>query len=329
MLTSIALAATLLSQTAAVTVAKVQTFPTIKAISFAAPNTGTRFAVADYSNTVRIMDAATKATVFTMKGHPQPVYAMCYNPSGTNLVTGDESARIYVWDAKTGKKLREFARTAQTHQRGIQAITFSTDGKTMISTGKDDTIIVWDYATGKPKTRIQGNGVVFGSATFVGPLLYAATLTEGIHVRKTAGFALTKRLEGHGGQGVSEIVANRAGTRLISAGRDSKVGVWDPVSGKKLGSMVGHEDSVQHIAFAPNGRVCASSANDRKVILWNVLTMQKVALVDQQCAVGSPMVFTGDGRYLLTVNVSDDLQLNSVSPAQAPSTARPVRGRRG
>lgn len=310
-------------------VTRVKTIDHIKTIAVKGAPTGSKFAVSDYSSVVRVMDAKTGSTVFTLSGHPQPAFGLAFTPNGQQLVTGDESGRIWVWDLKNGKKVREFPRTAQTHARGIQALSFSTDGKTMYSTGKDDVVIVWDFATAKPKLRVQGNGVVFSSANMApGSQMVVGTLTEGLHFRKAPAYGLSAKKDGHGGQGVSDLALNPAGTRAVTAGRDSKVTVWDVAKQTKLGSMVGHLDSVQRVAMAPNGRLAASSANDRMVIVWNTQTYKSVAKLENQCAVGSPLAFTGDGRYLITVNVNDGLQINSVNPPAAAVATKPAPRRR-
>lgn len=330
MMTTLLLAGTLTLQAPTTTVSRVKTFDSIKTIAVAAAPTGARFAASDYSSVVRIMDAAAGKTVLTLTGHPQPVFGLAFNPAGTELVTGDESARIYVWNAKTGKKVREFQRTAQTHARGIQSIVFSADGKSLITTGKDDTVIVWDYATAKPKTKIAGNGVVFSSARPVGKssTMIVGTLTEGLHVRKGATFALSTRLNGHGGQGISGVAVNSLGTRAVTAGRDMNVAVWDLVGMKRIGTLKGQQDSVQHVAIAPNSKLAASSANDRNVIVWDLVSFKPVARLEQQCAVGSPLAFTADGKYLISVNVADALQINLVAPPAKPSIVVPARRRR-
>jgi WD40 repeat protein len=72
----------------------------------------------------------------------------------------------------------------------------------------------------------------------------------------------------------------------------------------------------------------ASSSNDRNVVLWSVKTMKKVGLIGDQSAVGSPITFTGDGKFLITTNINDSLQINSISPSQGVPTKAPVKRRR-
>ncbi len=323
------IAASLLSQTPAITVARVQTFEPIKSVAVVGAPSSPMFAVAEESGKVRIMNAATQKTVHQLVGHPQACYGLAFTPNGQQLVTGDETARLFVWDVKTGKKLREFPRGTMSHGRGIQAISFSKDGKTMVSTGKDDVVILWDYATAKPKQRIPGYGVVFAGATYMGSGMVIGTLTQGVHFRKPVSMEVDVKRDPTNGQGINDLAISSLGTRFVTAGRDNAVGVWDPAKKSLIRNLKGHTDWVQKVAIAPNGRVAASSANDRMVLVWNLVSMQQIGALAQQSAIGAPIAFTGDGKFLISATVNDGLQINSVNPPQPSVTPKaPVRRRR-
>ena len=131
-----ALTTALILAPGAIQVQRVQVFDQIKFVAVAGAPTGSLFAVAQENGQVRLMNAATRSTVHQLVGHPQPAYGLAFTPNGQQLVTGDETSRIFVWDVRTGRKLREFPRGTMSHARGIQAISFSRDGRTMITTGK-------------------------------------------------------------------------------------------------------------------------------------------------------------------------------------------------
>lgn len=315
MTTGLALLATVaLGQAPSNALTRVQTYQGLKTIALRASPVGTRYAASQSDFSIRIMDAKTRTFSLTLTGHPQPAFALGWNNTGTQLVSGDESARIYVWDARTGKKIREFPRTSQTHQRGIASLSFSPDGRTLMSVGKDDSIIFWDYAAAKPLRKISGKGVVFTGGQFVDArTLVASTLTEGVHVITYPSLAATPRKSAHGGQGVQDIATNRAGTRTITAGRDGNISFWDTKKGTILRTNKAHQFWVQKVAMSPDGRFAASSSNDRMVKLWNARTFTEIAKIDQQLAVGSPLAFTSDGRFLMAVNVFEQLQVFQIN----------------
>ncbi len=310
MITSTLLCVAILGQNAGVT--KLQTIEPIKVVSLAGAPSSSRFAVGQENFAIRIMDAKLGKTIFTLTGHPQQPKALCFNPSGTMLVSGDETARIWVWDAKSGKKLREFPRNATTHTRGIQSITFSSDGKTLYTTAGDDVVIIWDFATAKIKSKVAGAGMIFASANMGISGLIVATQTKGVMRYNKSSFAPLGSLGGHSGLGVNDLATNAAGTLAITGGRDNKVTLWDCKTGKAFGTLGSHFDWVQRVAATAGGTLFASSSNDRAVQVYRRAGMKLAGKLLNQSAVGSPLAFTGDGKYLLTANDFESLQINGV-----------------
>ena len=306
------LTSALLGQSITVKTVRVQS--EFRILSLCAGATGSTFFASLEDKSIRLMDAANGNTRLVFSGHPQPVYALAVNPKGTIMASGDESARVWLWDLKKGAKLREFTRT-NAHTRGIISASFSADGKHLLPAGRDDFLVIWDVATGKPIKKIPGNGDnVAGGVYSPKGGFFCATLGKGVMVNRSGA---TKFWGGHSGRGVTDFAVDRKGTRGISGGNDQKVTFWDLASGKALATGGSHDDMVIKVAMAPNGAVGASSSVDREVFLWSAKG-QKIGRISDQSAIGSPLAFTADGKYLLTSNVSDSLQTNLISPAQAP-----------
>lgn len=331
MVISTVLALTALQQTSAspaIKVTRTRTLDNVKSISVAAAPTGSRIAVSSEDRVVRVMDLARGTTVWTLQGHPQPVYGLAFSPDGTLLATGDESARIWIWDLKTGKKLREFNRV-DAHSRGIQNLSFSSDGKRLLSTGRDDILLQWDVATGKRGARILGSGLNFYGAKFAptGGRIYTATLGKGAMWYAIANGKPIGNADGTHGQGVIDLDVSRDGTRLILAGRDNRGQIVDTKTGQRMGWLSGHQDWVVRAAFSPNARIAATASTDRSVRIWDVKQMRAIQTLEGQSAVGSTIAFSGDGRFLVTSNDLESLQIWSVTPPQSVPTA-PTRRRK-
>ncbi len=298
-----------------VTVTVFKSFSNLHATAIAASPASAMFAVATEDRQVRLIDTKTMNTTFQLVGHPQPVYGLAFSRDGRYVLTGDETARIWLWDAKTGKKIREFPRE-KGHTKGIQSFSFSADGLKFASVGKDDVIKVWSTAGGHPIATIEGKGANFyGLAFLPNGSIATGTLAEGMRLYSPT-YGLAAKLKIGGGQGANDVAVNKAGTIGLTAGRDGAVTVWDLKSREKLACMPGHSDWVTAVAVAPNGRVGASSSTDAKVVLWDLKSFKKLATIGNRAFVDSLVAFTSDGKYLLTTDAANTLQVYQVDPPQ-------------
>lgn len=327
--TSVFLTAALVGQASpSLSVKRLRTLAGLRIVQTAGAPTGSLMALGLENGRVRLIDAATGQTRRELAGHPQPCYGIAFSPDGKLVATGDDAARLWLWDAATGRKIREFPRE-KGHKRGIQSIRFSPDGRRIATVGKDDVIMIWNTSGGHPTKTVLGSGANFYGGGFLpnGSFL-TGTLKEGARLYSSS-FGLAGSWTLPGGQGANDLAFNRTGTLAYTAGRDGKVTIWNVAQRQRIGQVQAHDDWVISLSVAPSGNVLASSSNDRTVKLWNARTGGKLAQLDDMSVVGSPIAFSGSGRYMIAADISDQPAIFELSPAQpAPATRKPVRRRR-
>jgi len=313
----------------AITVTPGQQVPGLRPLAYAAAPTGSRVLVTLEDGSVRIFDAKSRQTVLNLAKHPNQAYAAAWSPDGLFVATGDESARIWIENARSGQKVREY----RTHTKGIEKLSFNIADNLLISTGKDDEIKVYDLEKPQPKEvqHVLGKGANFYGAVFNPKLPYTfatgVLTTGGGRTYDAQSGKLGSFLGGHDTQGALDLAYSPLGNRVATAGKDATTVILDTAGYKKIGTLKGHGDWVMAVTFSPNGKLVATSSTDRTVRIWDATTMAQVGQIDGQSFVGSPVAFTGDGASLLTVSDQGFLQVNTISPAQAATVvaAPPIK----
>ena len=304
---------------------RLRTFEQVRVVSLVGSPSASLFAVGQEDKTVRVMDASKLQTVWTLTGHPQPCYGLAFSHDGKLLATGDDSARIFIWDMKTGKKIREFSRD-RGHRRGIQTLQFSPDNKKIASVGKDGQIMIWNTSGGHPIATIVQVGVSFYGAEFLpSGSLVSGTLEGSVHLFEGKTFKSVASMPTPNKSGIFAVSLNPTGTVAYAASRDGRVLVYDIKTRQRINGLTAHSDWTINTAMSPNGRVLASSSNDMTVKFWDTKTLKPLFGLDQTSPIGSPVAFTGNGKYFVTSSVGDALQVYQITPPQGAVAAAPVK----
>ena len=115
-------------------------------------------------------------------------------------------------------------------------------------------------------------------------------------------------LNGHA-RAVTASTFGQDGTRLLSAGWDGTLRLWDAVTGAELLSCRGHKGEAYACAFAPRGAHLLSAGQDGTLRLWDAATgVQLMTCTGHQGSVRA-CAFAPDGVRLLSAGADGTLRL--------------------
>ena len=273
---------------------------------------GGRLALGYQDGRVELVDVAS-GEGRTWAAHHARVQSLSFSPDGSLLVTASATdGGPVVWDGATG------ARVTTLPVRGIHTVGFAATGREVMAASERDGVTGWDvsgptprkvYELENPTPRVWGvsepraghlaivdyDGVitVWDTATRMPVATYrdrygvealSVALSPDGSVLASAGFDGTivvrhRPVPPFGGHGaaVADIAVAPDG-RVATAGRDRTVRIWDP-DGRPLATLTGHSDTVETVAFGPNGTTLAAATRDNTVTLWSVARAEKLATI--------------------------------------------------
>ncbi len=248
-----------------------------------------------------------------IEAHSGSIFSVGYSPDGSLLASSGWDGTINLWDV-TGSHPVLKGKPLKLNEL-VRAIAFSPNSQILASGGNDQTVVLWDVTTGKPVAApLRGHSHFVFSLAFSpdGRILASGSRDGSIilwDLTKSQPVEIGELLTGHADI-VTSIAFSSDSTRLISSANGT-ISLWDLRSRPPASQIVsGMEAPAEKVAFAPNGRLIASSHTDGSIVLWDAAVSPPVP-IGQPLQRGSPeevnrtvsLAFSPDSSVLASGNI--------------------------
>jgi WD domain, G-beta repeat len=213
--------------------------------------------------------------------------AAAFDGAGRRVAIAGPSGGLRVWDADTGRVIRELSGQAG----GVAKIAFGHKDEWVAAAGPDEVVRVWNVETGALVAELRGHkGPVYSVAFDAsGDRLIAAgddgtaiiwdvpkrkqkavlrQHREFIFKKKKGIFPLAFKLTKPHRPKVYSAAFSLDGNFIATGGEDGVVRVWDTQSNTEVRRLSGHNANVRSVAFDADGYI-VSAGEDGTVRVWN------------------------------------------------------------
>lgn len=217
---------------------------------------------------------------FALLEGEEQIQSAHFSPDGNWVVTAGRESTVNLWNRK-GELVHSLIHDENT-KRGVSEANFSPDGQVVAVAGFDGSISLWDTGNGELLTRLTDDvdGVFDVQWSPDGQFLATASRDQMVKIWSREG-KLIQRLGGHEDR-VNTLTFSPDGQLLISGSDDKKIIVWqrlpedDPnedgllFQEKPRQTLMGHDNWILDLTFAPGGTMFASAAYDNTVKFWKI-----------------------------------------------------------
>jgi WD40 repeat protein len=126
---------------------------------------------------------------------------------------------------------------------------------------------------------------------------------------------------------VIDMVFTPDGKKLISAGMDNKIVIWDTETWEKITTLEGHTKSVNSIALSSNGQKVVSGSTDKTLKLWDFSTYEEIQTLKGHKHTVSAVIVSPNDEYIVSGSYDKSVILWSLETGEEIVSKKTGRAR--
>jgi len=210
------------------------------------------------------------------------VFGASLSPDASKVAVGCADNTVHVIDTATGKELYKIGN----HENWVLATVFGVDSKRFVSASRDRAAKLIDASTG---AFLENVNLLRGELTSIArhpakdlvviggeeryPYIYLMDRPKNMKIADDT--TLVHKLERQDGP-ILALAWSPDGKRIAVAGAAPQVNLYDPESGNKLASCIGHSAGIYSVAFSPDSSRLATGGFDGKVRIYDAASCRLV-----------------------------------------------------
>lgn len=249
-------------------------------LSVAFSKAGNRLLTTSYDNTARLWEVPSGQLVRSFLGHSWWVWSAAFSPDESQVVTGSQDGTARVWNVRDQRS--EAIPVFNGHIGPVYAVAYSPDGTHVASAGYDKRILIWKPTDLKPFDFSK-----IGSGQQVEPPKF-------------------REFDAHAAP-VRSLAYSVDGSRLLSAGHDNVMRLWDATLGKAVRTFRGHGAWIRASGFSPDGEAVISAGHDFTAKIWSIDGYEESRVLRGHVLRGHDdavlsATFSGDDEQIITAS---------------------------
>mmetsp|Transcript_2064 Transcript_2064/g.7645 ORF Transcript_2064/g.7645 Transcript_2064/m.7645 type:complete len:424 (-) Transcript_2064:521-1792(-) len=234
---------------------------------------GRRVACGGGDDAAHVAGAPTAVQVAALHAHRDSVSALSFAMDGRSLATGGLDGYVCVWDVSTSQKQWQWDGPSD----GVEWVDWHPRGNVVLAGAEDGSTWMWDASKGRLMNSFHGHGgsVTCGRFTPDGTHVVTASADASLKVwdPKTGTCLHTLHRNPFHDQAINAIHISQDSTVAITGAVDGSVRLANIQTGRVLGKLEGHTDSVETVGFSNKLPLCATGGLDHKLCIWDLHTL--------------------------------------------------------